>query len=91
MITSDTHDPASQVGEIFKRLASARDALGEPSFGRVVSAVLIALAAATLVEAERHAKALAERTGGARPTDVRVTAWNQRKGGEPLDESIGPS
>jgi hypothetical protein len=65
--------------------------MGRASLQRVAAAVRQALGAAVLTEAERHAASLAERTGGPRPSDVRVTSWGQRPGAEPFDESIGPS
>ncbi|MEN3230232.1 hypothetical protein PUR21_21755 [Methylorubrum rhodesianum] len=87
---SDFHDPDRIVGEIFDRLATCRAEMGPASLQRVAAAVRQALGAAVLSEAERRARALAERTGGPRPRDVRVTSWAQRKESEPLDESIEP-
>lgn len=87
----DFHDPDRLVGEIFDRLATCRAEMGRASLQRIAAAVRQALGVAVLSEAERHAASLAERTGGPRPTDVRVTPWGQRKDSEPLDESIGPS
>lgn len=84
------HDPENIVGEIFDRLATCRAEMGHASLQRVAAAVRQALGAAVLREAERRAAVLAERTGGPRPRDVRVTVWAQRTGGDPLDESVDP-
>lgn len=56
-----THDPDRQVGEIFRRLSSMRFQFGEDAFERVVRAVLQAMGAAAMREAERNAAFLRER------------------------------
>jgi hypothetical protein len=84
------NDPDRQIGEVFRRLSSLRDAFGDASLSRCVSAVLVTLGASALAEAEQRAGALAKPTG-ARQGDIRVTPWSQRTGSEPFDESIGPS
>lgn len=90
MSLDNPHDPDRQIGEIFQKLSALRVACGEAALTRCVSAVLVTLGASAMAEAERRAHALAE-PAGARPRDVRVTAWAQRKDSEPFDESIGPS
>ncbi len=90
-MSPDFNDPDRIVGEIFDRLATCRAEMGRASLHRVAAALRVALGAAILTEAERHAAYLAERTGGPRPRDVRVSVWAQRKDAEPLDESIDPT
>jgi len=89
-MSPNTNDPDRLVGEIFDGLATCRAEMGRASLQRITAAVRVALSAAVLSEAERHAAHLAERTGGPRPGDVRVPAWTQRTGAEPFDESIEP-
>ncbi|MET3414577.1 hypothetical protein [Methylobacterium sp. 1030] len=89
-MSPDFHDPDRIVGQIFEQLATCRAEMGRASLCRVASALRVALGAAVLSEAERHAEHLAERTGGPRPGDARVMSWTQRTGAEPFDESIEP-
>ena len=72
-----SHDPARQVGEVFRRLASAREAFDETAFSRIVRAVLVALGRAVLEEAERQARRLRERTAPGR-LGVKVSATARR-------------
>lgn len=89
-MSPDFHDPDRLVGQIFEQLATCRAEMGRASLGRVAAALRVALGAAVLGEAERQAASLAERIGGPRPGDVRVTAHARRTTGEPFDESIEP-
>lgn len=89
MHLDNLNDPDRQIGEIFRRLSSLREACGEAALSRCVTAVLVTLGASALAEAERRARTLAERTCPVTP-GVRVTSWAQRKSAEPFDESIEP-
>lgn len=84
-----TTDPDSLLATLLKRICVLRTELGEPAYERSVQALLAALGTAALAEAERRARALAERTGP-RPTDVRVTATAARRQPEPLDVDGAP-
>lgn len=56
-----TRDAAVLVGELFRRLALATETFPEGAFGRIVSAIHVALGRAVLEEAERRARMLRER------------------------------
>ncbi|MCP1558841.1 UNVERIFIED_ORG: hypothetical protein M2438_002931 [Methylobacterium sp. SuP10 SLI 274] len=86
MIHEPAHapDPDSLLGILFRRIFLLRTELGEPAYERSLKALLVALGASALDEAERRARALEGRTGP-RPSDVRVTATAARRQSEPLD------
>ena len=86
MLLDHPNDPDRQVGEIFRRLSSLREACGEAALTRCVAAVLVTLGASAMAEAEIRARALTEPTGP-RPRDVRVTAWAQRTTADPFDRA----
>ena len=79
-----TEDPARHVGEVFRRLTLASEAYPGTAFARIVAAVLVALGRAALVEAERQAARLRERTAPA-PTGVRLSATARRVAFDGLD------
>ncbi|GJE56897.1 hypothetical protein [Methylobacterium thuringiense] len=81
--TPDTRSSDLLVGDLFRRLYLMRD-LSEVTFRAAIEGALVALGRAALEEAEARGRRVAERTG-ARPTDVRVTPWGQRRPTEGAD------
>lgn len=79
-----TSDPDSLLGILFRRIFLLRTELGEPAYERSLKALLVALGASALDEAERRARILEGRTGP-RPSDVRVSSTAARRQPEPLD------
>lgn len=73
----DTEDTARHIGEIFRRLAQAAETFPPQAYARIVTAVLVALGKAVLVEAERQAERLKERTAPSRP-GIKVSASARR-------------
>ena len=74
---SDTKDSARRIGEIFRRLAQAAETFPPQAHARILAAVLVALGKAVLIEAERQAERLRERT--APPTSgIKVSATARR-------------
>ncbi len=72
------------LGILFRRIFLLRTELGEPAYERSLKALLVALGASALDEAERRARILEGRTGP-RPSDVRVSSTAARRQPEPLD------
>ncbi|MCJ2046807.1 hypothetical protein MKK58_20030 [Methylobacterium sp. J-078] len=73
----DTQDTSRHIGEIFRRLAQAAETFPPQAHARIVTAVLVALGKAVLVEAERQAERLKERTAPSRP-GIKVSAGARR-------------
>lgn len=69
----ETEDPARHVGEIFRRLTLASATYDGAAFARIVTAMLVAMGRACLVEAEAQARWLRERAEPARP-GIKVSA-----------------
>lgn len=73
----DTEDTARHIGEIFRRLAQAAETFPPQAYARIVAAVLVALGKAVLIEAERQAERLRQRTA-APPPGIKVSASARR-------------
>lgn len=86
---ADANPSDNMLGLLFSRIFHLRTELGEQAYERSLRALLVALGASALAEAERLARAFEGRTGR-RPTDLHATPWTRRTTGEPLDESIEP-
>ena len=80
----ETEDTAHHVGEIFRRLAMAAETFPPQAFARIAAAVLIALGRAAMVEAERQADRLRERSAPSRP-GIKVSATAGRIDFDGLD------
>ena len=75
-----------QIGEIFSRLFLLREELGELAMHRAIHAVLVTLGRAALAEAERCARTLDDRKRPT-PTDIKVTAFADRRPADTWDEA----
>ena len=73
----DSDDTARQIGEVFRRLAQAAETVPPQAHARIVTAVLVALGKAVLIEAERQADRLRQRAAPARP-GIKVSAPARR-------------
>lgn len=78
-------DVDARIGQIFVRLSRLRIELGDGALDRTVHALLHALGASALREAERRARSLAARHQPL-ATDIAVRPYDQRRPPEPLDE-----
>ena len=75
-----------QIGEIFRRLFLLREETGELALHRALHAVLVTLGRVALEEAERCARTLDDRRTP-RPTDLKVTAFADRRPADTWDET----
>ncbi|GJD34013.1 hypothetical protein [Methylobacterium aerolatum] len=74
---SHTEDPARHVGELFRRLTLASETYPGEAFTRIVTAMLVAMGRACLMEAEAQALWLRERAEPGQP-GIRVSATARR-------------
>ncbi|CAO4164080.1 hypothetical protein [Methylorubrum populi] len=79
----DDANPDARVGSLFRRLSMLRIEFGETAFDRTIQSLLQTLGAAALGEAERRARALAERSTP-NTRDVRVTVYADRRSPDPI-------
>lgn len=80
-------DPDRQLGEIFQRLCHLRMELGELAYSRAIHTLLVALGRAALEEAESCARTMDARHRP-QPTDIKVTAFADRRPADTWDETI---